>query len=116
MDANAITLLDIFEKKMRLEIPTFQRQYVWRREHQWEPLWEDIARKFSEFIEDRKDAPVHFLGAMVIDQKQTQTGKVERRSVIDGQQRLTTFQIFLAAFRDFCRAEGLDDFAEECDA
>ncbi|SAK65296.1 hypothetical protein AWB79_03209 [Caballeronia hypogeia] len=115
MDANAIAVLDIFEKKMRLEIPMFQRQYVWNREHQWEPLWEDISRKFTEFIEDRKDAPVHFLGAMVLDQKQTQTGRVERRSVIDGQQRLTTLQLFLAAFRDFCREEGLADFADECE-
>jgi hypothetical protein len=115
MDANAIALLDIFEKKMRLEIPMFQRQYVWNQEHQWEPLWEDISRKFTEFIENRKDAPVHFLGAMVLDQKQTQTGRVERRSVIDGQQRLTTLQIFLAAFRDFCRQESFDEFADECE-
>ena len=115
MDANAIPLLDIFERKMRLEIPMFQRQYVWGREHQWEPLWEDISRKFSEFIEDRRDAPVHFLGAMVLDQKQTHVGRVERRSVIDGQQRLTTLQIFLAAFRDFCREENLEEFAEECE-
>ncbi|WP_321854667.1 DUF262 domain-containing protein [Paraburkholderia tropica] len=115
MDANAIALLDIFERKMRLEIPMFQRQYVWGREHQWEPLWEDISRKFTEFIDDRRDAPVHFLGAMVLDQKQTHVGRVERRSVIDGQQRLTTLQIFLAAFRDFCREENLDDFAQECE-
>lgn len=115
MDANAIALLDIFERKMRLEIPMFQRQYVWGQEHQWEPLWEDISRKFTEFIEDRRDAPVHFLGAMVLDQKQTHVGRVERRSVIDGQQRLTTLQIFLAAFRDFCREEGLEEFAEECE-
>lgn len=115
MDANAIALLDIFERKMRLEIPMFQRQYVWEKEHQWEPLWEDISRKFTEFIENRRDAPVHFLGAMVLDQKQTHVGRVERRSVIDGQQRLTTLQIFLAAFRDFCREERLDEFAQECE-
>jgi hypothetical protein len=36
--------------------------------------------------------------------------------VIDGQQRLTTLQIFLAAFRDFCHKEGCDDHARECDA
>jgi hypothetical protein len=39
MDARAVPLLAIFEKKMRLEVPLFQRQYVWNREHQWEPLW-----------------------------------------------------------------------------
>lgn len=115
MDAHAVSLLNIFEKKMRLEVPLFQRQYVWSQEHQWEPLWEDISRKFVESLEGRLDAPVHFLGAMVLDQKQTPTTHVERRQVIDGQQRLTTFQIFLAVFRDFCRAHECDDLAVEAE-
>ena len=101
---------------MRLEVPLFQRQYVWNREQQWEPLWEDIARKFVEYLEGRKDAPVHFLGAMVLDQKQTPSTHVERRQVIDGQQRLTTLQIFLAAFRDFCREQRVSRiWRKECD-
>jgi len=66
MKANAVPLLQLFEKKMRLEVPLFQRQYVWSQELQWEPLWEDISRKFSEFLEGRMDAPVHFLGAIVL--------------------------------------------------
>jgi uncharacterized protein with ParB-like and HNH nuclease domain len=51
MNANAVPLLAIFEKKIRLEVPLFQRQYVWNREQQWEPLWEDISRKFTEYLE-----------------------------------------------------------------
>ena len=35
MDAHAVSLLAIFETKMRLEVPLFQRQYVWSREHQY---------------------------------------------------------------------------------
>lgn len=115
MDAHAVPLLAIFEKKMRLEVPLFQRQYVWNREHQWEPLWEDINRKFVEHLDGRKNAPAHFLGAMVLDQKQTPTTHVERRQVIDGQQRLTTLQIFISAFRDFCREKGFEELAKECD-
>jgi uncharacterized protein with ParB-like and HNH nuclease domain len=116
MDANAAPLLTIFEKKMRLEVPLFQRQYVWSLEHQWAPLWEDISRKFAEYIEGREDAPAHFLGAMVLDQKQTPTTHVERRSIIDGQQRLTTFQIFLAALRDFCAEKECTDLSKEFDS
>jgi uncharacterized protein with ParB-like and HNH nuclease domain len=116
MKANAVSLLAIFEKKMRLEVPLFQRQYVWSRDQQWEPLWEDISHKFTDYLEGRKDAPVHFLGAMVLDQKQTPTTHVEKRQVIDGQQRLITLQIFLAAFRDFCRAEGVEELAQECES
>lgn len=116
MNATAAPLLAIFEKKMRLEVPLFQRQYVWNRDQQWEPLWEDVSRKFEEFLEGRKDAPVHFLGALVLDQRQSPTTHVEKRQVIDGQQRLTTLQLFLAAFRDFAREEGHDELADECDS
>lgn len=115
MKADAAPLLALFEKKARLEVPLFQRQYVWSREHQWEPLWEDICRKFSERLEGRLDAPVHFLGAMVLDQKLTPSTHVERRQVIDGQQRLTTFQLFISAFRDFCREQGCEDLANEAE-
>ncbi len=115
MRADAVSLLAIFEKKMRLEVPLFQRQYVWTKEQQWEPLWEDIERKFSDYLDGRKDTPVHFLGAIVLDQKQTPTTHVEKRQVIDGQQRLTTLQIFLSAFRDFCHEHECEELASECD-
>lgn len=113
MKADALPVLALFERKMRLEVPLFQRQYVWTQEDQWEPLWEDISRKFTEFLEGRRDAPVHFLGAMVLDQKQTPVTHVERRQIIDGQQRLTTLQIFLSALRDYCREKGCEDLANE---
>lgn len=115
MKADAVPLLDLFEKKMRLEVPLFQRQYVWALEQQWEPLWEDVSRKFADFIEGRSDGPVHFLGAMVLDQKQTPATHVEKRQVIDGQQRLTTLQILLAVMRDFCHAQGCRELAQEFD-
>ncbi len=113
MKANAFTLLEIFEPKMRFEIPLFQRQYVWTEELQWEPLWEDIARKFSAQIDGKADSSVHFLGAMVFDQKLVPMGDVVRRQVIDGQQRLTTLQIYLAAFRDLCNHSGCSNVADE---
>ena len=115
MDVHKSSLLAVFDSKQRLEVPLFQRQYVWNEEQQWLPLWEDIERKFTEALEGRKDAPNHFLGAMVLDQKQTPTGHVVVRQVIDGQQRLTTLQIFIAAFRDFCRSQECEAIAGECD-
>lgn len=119
MNAIATPFLHIFEKKLVLEVPIFQRQYVWDLEQQWRPLWEDISRKFNEHLDsklDRKDAPVHFLGAMVLDQKQTPTTHVEKRQVIDGQQRLITFQIFLSALRDFCKEQECRDLSDECNS
>ncbi len=49
MDAGAATVLEIFEKKHRLEVPLFQRQYVWNEEHQWAPLWEDNVQKLEAY-------------------------------------------------------------------
>ncbi len=114
MDVHKSSLLSVFDLKQRLEVPLFQRQYVWSEEQQWLPLWK-TSSKFTEALEGRKDAPHHFLGAMVLDQKQTPTGHVVVRQVIDGQQRLTTLQIFLAAYRDFCKAQGCNELSGECE-
>ena len=54
--------------KRRYEVPLFQRQYVWNLEDHWEPLWEDIERKFVQRL-DGTAPPPHFLGAMVLDQR-----------------------------------------------
>ena len=102
MKANPRTIFDIFDGKRRYIVPLFQRQYVWSRIGQWEPLWEDIRRKIEDRIE-KKDQPPHFLGALVLDQIRVYGNEIPSHLIIDGQQRLTTFQIFLAAFRDVCQ-------------
>jgi hypothetical protein len=48
MKANALSLLALFQEKQRLEVPIYKRKYVWNEEEQWEPLWQDISRKFTE--------------------------------------------------------------------
>jgi uncharacterized protein with ParB-like and HNH nuclease domain len=107
------SIFDLFDGKRRYEVPLFQRQYVWNHEDHWEPLWEDIERKFVQRLSGVNTTP-HFLGAMVLDQRRVYGNAVPVQLVIDGQQRLTTFQIFLSAFRDVCAAEGQNTYAEEC--
>src|SRR5436309_10991283 len=107
------SIFDLFDGKRRYEVPLFQRQYVWNRDDHWEPLWEDIERKFIQRLSGTALTP-HFLGAMVLDQRRVYGNAVPVQLVIDGQQRLTTFQIFLSAFRDVCAAEGQGLYAEEC--
>ena len=51
MKADAVSLLMLFEQKMCLEVPIFQRKYVWNRDDQWQFLWEDIQRKFTEYLD-----------------------------------------------------------------
>jgi hypothetical protein len=64
---------------------------------------------------NRVEASPHFLGAMVLDQRRVYGNAVPVQLVVDGQQRLTTFQIFLAAFRDVCTTQGEKKYARECD-
>jgi hypothetical protein len=47
----------------------------------------------------------HFIGAVVLKQVQTKTSDVDRRLVIDGQQRITTLQILLKAVIDFIASQ-----------
>jgi len=48
----------------------------------------------------------HFLGAIVLDQETTAPGQIPRFVVIDGQQRLTTLQILIAATAKAMEAAG----------
>jgi hypothetical protein len=94
----------------------FQRAYVWTLEDQWEPLWEDIKRQARSCVvaltEEKQAATSHFLGAVVLNVAKVVGRGLARSEVIDGQQRLTTLQIFIAAVRDFAEALG-DEVAHE---
>lgn len=92
-------IAQIFGAQTRHTVPLFQRPYVWSKEEQWEPLWEDVIGLLDRLEARQGDAAVasHFLGTIVLEQTPNATGSLPRREVIDGQQRLTTLQILLKA-------------------
>ncbi len=98
MEAHPRTLKSVFRSDVRLTVPLFQRPYVWNADEQWEPLWEDVVATRDRA--ERGDAVPHFLGAIVLEQKRGSLGSLEVRDVIDGQQRLTTLHLLIAAVRD----------------
>ena len=113
MDTNILTPKALFLKDIRYTVPAFQRRYVWTHEDQWEPLWEDVRNTADDYLEkfidsggDRVKAEQntgrHFLGAVVVQQVSTATKDIERREIIDGQQRLTTLQLLLDAVQFVC--------------
>lgn len=101
MKVDKLTLERIFERDERLEAPLFQRPYVWKQEENWMPLWESTCSVAEKRLSALPTRP-HFLGAIVLDQVKTPLGKLHARQIIDGQQRLTTLQLALAAARDLC--------------
>ena len=96
-------LSTIFGLPRQLLAPLFQRPYVWERDRQWEPLWEDICGVAEAVHAGTEAIKPHFLGAIVLDQQLMPMRHIETRFIIDGQQRLATLQVFFAAFRDACR-------------
>ncbi|MGE0026053.1 MAG: DUF262 domain-containing protein [Thermoleophilia bacterium] len=112
------TVNELFERDVRYVVPLFQRPYVWDREDQWEPLWEDICVLLDHQVTDAGSAPVpsHFLGAIVLEQDDVFVpGAIPVFTVIDGQQRLTTLQLLLAAAAAALRSVGAEDDAELLD-
>lgn len=102
MKAQTLTPAEIFGYQTRYVVPLFQRPYVWSKERQWAPLWDDI-RAVAENLLDApsaygsSDVAPHFLGAIVVDVPHGPPGFITARHVIDGQQRLTTLQLVLDA-------------------
>ncbi len=73
-----------------LAVPMNQRSYAWKKTHVTE-IFQDFANAIVN------DEPEYFLGSIVVTQK----GQSGRPEVVDGQQRLATSLILLAAIRDY---------------
>ncbi len=98
METQVRTPQMVFMQPQRLIVPLFQRPYVWNEENQWAPLWSDVTRLADRVLAEpgAKHYP-HFLGAVVLQQVLNKVGTMQERTVIDGQQRLTTLQLLLDA-------------------
>lgn len=88
MEAGKRTINDIFNGNKILEIPFFQRAYVWDT-----PQWERFLTDMEHVSHTNKP---YFLGSVILKQQLTnsQQSVGDKRTVIDGQQRLTTLNIF----------------------
>lgn len=79
------TLLDI-ESGVVYAIPRYQREYTWSRT-QWDALFEDLL-----------DNELHyFLGSIICINQSVDALTVQNLELVDGQQRMTTLSLLLAA-------------------
>jgi len=117
METQVRTPQMVFMQPQRLIVPLFQRPYVWNEENQWEPLWGDVVRVAERVLNRPTDKHhPHFLGAVVLQQVQRPTGQMQERTIIDGQQRLTTLQLLLDALHAELIAVGAQQPAMRIDA
>jgi hypothetical protein len=104
VQAKEMTLKPILEGEKQYLVPLYQRTYGWQRP-QLERLWTDILTQ-AEALGDAPNTPGHFVGSLVLaPAAATIAGGVQRWLVVDGQQRLTTLVLALAALRDHIRTE-----------
>lgn len=90
MDAHKALITDIFNNSTLVEVPFFQRSYVWK-----EDLWSRLLEDMEYVMRTRRS---HFLGSIILKAgRSPQPGDKfsSCRTIVDGQQRLTTFLLFL---------------------
>ncbi|MFG1916772.1 DUF262 domain-containing protein [Micromonospora sp. NPDC048898] len=87
-----------------LKVPRFQRSYAWD------------GSNVEEFIDDLESARnagnSYFMGTIVLAEDAEDP---TRQLIVDGQQRLTTTAVLLAAIRDRLRDVGREDLADSVD-
>lgn len=105
MQAGDVSLGKIFANDHQNFIPLFQRPYVWDKDDNWQPLWDDVKTAVEELEReqateaDGRPSRTYFLGAIVSQARRQTPRRLSSSNVIDGQQRLTTLQTLLSAAR-----------------
>ena len=121
---------NLFSPDVQYKVPHYQRRYVWDKTN-WHKLSEDILTRLGlelkgnmdsgfdfEPIMERENISIekdkmHFTGIIVIRQISKELQLPTILEVIDGQQRLTTFQIIFCVIRDIFESLGKSDEATE---
>ena len=93
MEANKRRYAELVGGSVQFVIPVFQRDYNWAEE-QCEQLWDDIERI------GRRDDGDHFFVPVVYISTKGGGAAFTRWLLIDGQQRMTTVSLLMAALRD----------------
>lgn len=109
MKASETSLRELLQGGKQFQIPLFQRPYCWGIEN-WKTLWDDIISLYND--EDSVES-YYFLGSAVTLAVPGTPAGISPFVVIDGQQRLTTLTLLLAALRDYLKAQGFEQAAEE---
>lgn len=115
MDTDDYPVEVVLKEARRFMVPLYQRKYQWG-DKRLEPFWEDVTAKAIEVLEG--DAKFeHYMGALILSPvgQGSQIGITPVVQIVDGQQRLTTFQILLAALREVARHHELEDLIEHID-
>ena len=106
MHSNDQHLLEFLEQPHQLTIPIYQRKYSWTVK-QCQQLLDDIVR-----IGESNDKDTHFLGAIVF---KSVYDKISKKTIIDGQQRITTLNLIIASLANYIYNSQHDEIDMDAD-
>jgi alkylated DNA nucleotide flippase Atl1 len=93
------SLRELLEGTKQYQVPLYQRTYSWNKT-QFERLWDDLVKLVDDRIERGAEA-THFIGSLVLAPTPgLGPAGLQEYLIVDGQQRLTTLTLLLAAIRD----------------
>lgn len=85
------------------KIPRNQRRYVWK-----ETNWNDLFTDIKFVVDNHPLVDNHFLGSIVL-QKEERISGLDQYIIIDGQQRIITVTLFLAAIMKRFKEEDMEE-------
>lgn len=107
MKATEANLLKFLRKSPQFVIPIYQRNYSWTAS-QCRQLWWDLMRAGRD-----EKVNAHFIGSIVyVERGLSSVTSQEALLVIDGQQRLTTSTLLIAALAKHFETKGLSELLD----
>ena len=98
MDTHDRKVIDILGDQKRFIVPFYQRHYKWE-DNLWLSFWEDVRSKAEEKLAGNLKF-AHYMGALILSPESVNVAVTPRLLIVDGQQRITTFQLFLSALKE----------------
>ena len=126
MEPEVGSVKSILNRQHQWVVPIYQRHYEWdsitshfsKKEAQIPKLWETMEEKALKRLENCEKTP-HYFGAIICaEAKKENSGvrfskEIDHDYLIDGQQRVTSFQIALIAMREVAKLYEIDFIEKE---
>jgi alkylated DNA nucleotide flippase Atl1 len=109
MRAKEGTFRELMIQDRQFRVPLYQRHYRWKTEQQ-EDIWQDVIDQYRA-LADGSDVPRHFIGSIVaVELEADPLHDFREFRVVDGQQRITTLSVAIAALRDVAAQDDPSQF------
>jgi uncharacterized protein with ParB-like and HNH nuclease domain len=107
MKADPFQIGDVLKDQKQFIVPIYQRTYTWTKARQLDKFFDSIEGKARERLTGPVSSYPHYMGAILLSPRgKFSFGTTQMFDVVDGQQRLMTYQIFLATLRDLAKENG----------